>query len=99
MSDSTDESAAVPWRSHTVQVVLVSTLLAFWATPRMAVGHLVFASGMTAYVLVGVTLEERDMIAAFGDRYRQYRMEVPIFVPWLGRTVTFPSDDVDGDPK
>ena len=61
--------------------IVVGFLVAFWATPRMSVGHVLFAVGMTAYVLVGVKLEERDLLAAFGDRYRQYRHDVPMFVP------------------
>ena len=75
--------------------IMTGFLVAFWATPRMTVGHLVFAAGMTVYVIVGVTLEQRDMVAAFGDRYRQYRSAVPMFVPRPGRSV--PSTPVEGD--
>lgn len=58
-------------------------LLAFWSTPRMTVGHLVFAAGMTAYSLVATVLEERDLIRQFGDGYRAYRREVPALIPIL----------------
>ena len=57
-------------------------LMAFWATPVMTAGHLVFALGMTAYVLIGVAFEERDLVARFGNRYRAYRSEVGMIVPW-----------------
>jgi protein-S-isoprenylcysteine O-methyltransferase Ste14 len=56
-------------------------LLAFWATPAMTVGHLLFAAGMTAYILIAVRLEERDLTRQFGDRYRRYRQEVAMLVP------------------
>jgi protein-S-isoprenylcysteine O-methyltransferase Ste14 len=61
--------------------IMVGFLVAFWVTPRMSVGHLLFASGMTIFVLVGVKLEERDLLAAFDDRYRRYRRDVPMFLP------------------
>lgn len=62
--------------------LMASFLVAFWATPRMTVGHLVFAIGMTAYILVGVWFEERDLVAAFGEKYVAYRKRVPMLVPW-----------------
>lgn len=57
-------------------------LLAFWVTPHMTVGHLLFAAASTVYILLGATLEERDLVAAFGDSYRKYRERVPMLVPW-----------------
>jgi methanethiol S-methyltransferase len=56
-------------------------LLAFWATPAMTVGHLLFAAATTAYVLIAIQLEERDLIHAFGDQYRRYREEVGMLIP------------------
>lgn len=56
-------------------------LIAFWSTPHMTLGHLVFAGGATAYIVVGATLEERDLVARFGARYRKYRERVPMLVP------------------
>lgn len=56
-------------------------LIIFWATPQMSAGHLIFAIGMSAYILVGILCEERDLIAAFGDRYREYRSRVPALIP------------------
>ena len=55
--------------------------IAFWATPTMTLGHLLFAAGGTAYMLVAIIFEERDLIAVFGDRYRQYRTSTPALIP------------------
>ena len=57
-------------------------LIAFWATPRMTQGHLLFSALMSAYILVGVRLEERDLVDVLGDRYRQYRERVPMLLPF-----------------
>jgi protein-S-isoprenylcysteine O-methyltransferase Ste14 len=61
--------------------LMLSTLIAFWATPRMSVGHLLFAAGMTLYTLVGVAFEERDLLAAHGESYARYRAQVPMLLP------------------
>ncbi len=58
-------------------------LIIFWATPLMSVGHLLFAIGMSVYILIGIAYEERDLIAQFGDRYRDYRRRVPALIPGL----------------
>lgn len=55
--------------------------IAFWATPTMTVGHLFFAVGTLAYMLVAIQLEERDLIRTYGDTYRAYRERVSMLVP------------------
>lgn len=61
--------------------MMVGFLLAFWATPTMTVDRLVFALGMTAYILVGITFEERALRRQFGVTYEKYQAEVPQLIP------------------
>jgi methanethiol S-methyltransferase len=60
----------------------VGLIIAFWVAPTMTVGHAVLAAGLTAYIFIGITLEERDLLALFGDDYRRYKERVAMIVPW-----------------
>ena len=60
-------------------------LVAFWATPTMTAGHLLFASVTTAWIFLAMYLEERDLMAKLGARYEAYRETVPMIVPRPGK--------------
>jgi protein-S-isoprenylcysteine O-methyltransferase Ste14 len=60
-------------------------ILAFWATPVMTAGHLLFCAVTTTYILLGIALEERDLIELFGDEYIRYRHQVAMLVPFWRR--------------
>jgi methanethiol S-methyltransferase len=61
--------------------LMTGLLLCFWSTSTLTIGHVLWAAGMTGYIVLGTVLEERDLVARFGAVYRQYAAEVPAFFP------------------
>jgi methanethiol S-methyltransferase len=70
---------------HVRHPLYLGLLLGLWSAPAMSAGHLLFATGASAYILIGVWFEERDLVAQFGERYRRYRKEVGMLLPRLRR--------------
>jgi protein-S-isoprenylcysteine O-methyltransferase Ste14 len=85
---------ALPFRvpllyKHVRHPLYIGWGIAFWATPIMTVGHLLFAGVLTMYMGLATLMEERDLIAHFGRQYQEYRRAVPMFVPrWSPRIST-----------
>ena len=65
--------------------IMLGFVIAFWATPTMTYGHLLFAVGTTGYILIALQLEERNLVDFFGDTYREYKRSVSMLVPMSPR--------------
>jgi methanethiol S-methyltransferase len=63
----------------------VGWLFAFWATPTMTLAHLLFSIATTAYILIAIQFEERDLVREHGDDYEAYRRSVPMLIPFNRR--------------
>jgi protein-S-isoprenylcysteine O-methyltransferase Ste14 len=84
----------VPYSHHPFQTtafyryvrhpLMLGFIIAFWATPHMTVGHLLFSIGTTGFILIAIQLEERDLAVALGSPYEEYRKHVPMLLPIRG---------------
>jgi len=61
--------------------IMLGFVIAFWATPRMTLGHLVFSIATTVYILIALQLEEKDLVTYHGDAYKKYKEQVPMIMP------------------
>ncbi len=64
---------------------MVGFIIAFWATPEMTTGHLLFAAVTTVYIVIAIQIEERDLVEMLGNTYVEYRTRVPALIPFTKR--------------
>jgi protein-S-isoprenylcysteine O-methyltransferase Ste14 len=88
---------ALPFRTPSLynrmrHPLYIGWAVAFWATPTMTLGHLLFAGALTLYMAIAARIEERDLVGHYGGVYRDYQRRVPMFVPRLGGGDESPSE-------
>ncbi len=84
---------------HMRHPMMLGFFLAFWSTPEMTFGHLLFSIATTAYILVALQLEENDLVQTFGERYRKYRQRVPMFIPRPGRKASIEVEEKNNESQ
>jgi protein-S-isoprenylcysteine O-methyltransferase Ste14 len=70
--------------------LMLGFLIAFWSSPTMTVGHAVFSGAFTVYVIIGIKMEERDLVKFHGEEYRRYQRETPMLIPFAKRPAQAP---------
>jgi protein-S-isoprenylcysteine O-methyltransferase Ste14 len=79
--------------------IMVGFIIAFWATPTMTLGHLIFAIATTAFIMISVRLEERDLVGIFGKDYEEYQQSTRMFIPLPKGSSPDPTSDSDASPQ